>query len=120
MINVIALDFYLRLTKEFNKYTAVFTALLCIEFMMRSTSIVAWIPLLFLKVVRDGTLVSFLKSAVLVAAPTIFFIVCIDSYCYSLPRFNGDGNWDWVFNPWNFVRSNIIEKKSEDFGTDPW
>ena len=98
---------------KFTKWTGIFTALLTVEFMMRSTAPVGWVPLLLIKVIRDNALVSFIISAFLVAAPTLFAIVVLDSYYYSFPMFNGDGTWKWVFNPWNFVKFNVIDKGSE-------
>ena len=84
MLSIIGFDFYLRVdSKLFNRDTMVFTGLVTLQFMMRNTSPIGWIPLLFIKVFRDGAFMPFLVSAIVVAAPIILGSTLMDSYYYS-------------------------------------
>jgi hypothetical protein len=88
------------------------TALISIAFMMRNTSPVGWIPLLAIKVLRDGALPPFIISAITVALPILFMCVYIDTEFY--------GSDKWVFTGYNFLEMNILHGLSKYFGTDPW
>ena len=84
--------------------------------MIRNTAPIGWIPLLFIKVFRDGAFPSFLISAFIVAAPIIFLSVFFDSYVYSLnqPQFT------WVITSFNFLKVNVIDGHSKYFGDHPF
>ena len=62
--------------------TVIFTFLLTIEFMMRNTSPVAWIPLIIIKIIRDKSFMPFLISGIFIAIPTIILCVYLDSLYY--------------------------------------
>mmetsp|Transcript_11454 Transcript_11454/g.19374 ORF Transcript_11454/g.19374 Transcript_11454/m.19374 type:complete len:298 (-) Transcript_11454:283-1176(-) len=83
--------------------------------MMRNTSPIGWVPLLFIKVFRDGAFLPFLISAVLVAAPIVLFSTFLDSYYYS----GGLEGLEWTITGLNFIRVNVVEGLSKYFGDHP-
>jgi len=81
---------------------------------MRNTSPVGWIPLLFIKVFRDGLFPYFLSSAIVISLPIISLTVYLDSLYYSSKT---DGNtFEWVFTSWNFAQINVLSGLSKYFG----
>jgi len=93
--------------------TVILTALISIAFMMRNTSPVGWIPLLAIKVLREGSLVPFIISGLFVALPILFFCVYVDTKMY-----NSD---TWVLTGYNFLEMNILHGLSKTFGeSDFW
>lgn len=93
----------------------IFTGLVSIQFMMRNTSPIGWIPLLFIKVFRDGAFLPFLMSAIIVALPIVLGGTYLDSWFYS----RGQGEFSWTFTGWNFVKINVFEGLSKYFGDHP-
>lgn len=79
---VIAFQFYLKQRDRLTTDTIVFTILLTISFMMRNTSPVGWVPLLFLKVKNDGAFLPFLLSGIFFALPIIALCIYLDSVYY--------------------------------------
>lgn len=84
ILTIVGFYFYQRQGNKFTKDTAIFTALVSIQFMMRNTSPIGWLPLLALKVFRDGAFVPFLTSGVIVALPILFLATYLDSVFYSM------------------------------------
>ena len=78
--------------------------------MMRNTSCVGWVPLLAIKVLREGSLIPFIISGIFVALPILFVIVWIDTTMY-----NSD---TWVLTGYNFLEMNIIHGLSKYFGEE--
>lgn len=115
-MNIVAFYVYLKLDAKFTRWTMMFTAILSVEFMIRNTAPIGWVPLLFIKVFRDGTFMSFLMSAILVAAPILAATVYFDSYIYSMET----GKFEWTITGYNFLRVNVVEGLSKYFGDDPW
>jgi GPI mannosyltransferase 3 len=126
---VVAFHFYLKQKSEFNANTVIFTVLLTIGFMMRNTSPVGWVPLLFTKMVYDGAFMPFLISGVIVALPLVITIVYLDSLYYmqaytastgtSLDRIDGGDvqkKFEWTVTGYNFLRINVLEGLSKFFG----
>jgi len=95
MFSVVSMFFYLEQKNKFTKNTVILTALISISFMVRNTSPVGWLPLLAIKVLREGSFVPFLISGAFVALPILFLLVSIDTYMY--------GADEWVFTGWNFI-----------------
>lgn len=91
----VAFFYYLEQRDKFNKNTIILTALITISFMMRNTSPVGWVPLLAIKVFREGSLVPFLISGLFVALPIIFLCIWIDTVMY--------GASNWVVTSYNFL-----------------
>ena len=114
MLSIIGFDFYLRVNNKLSKDTMIFCALVTIQFMMRNTSPIGWIPLLFIKVFRDGAFVPFLISAICVAVPIIFLSTLLDSYYYS-----PEGQFEWTITGKNFLVVNVVEGLSKYFGDHP-
>jgi len=77
---------------------------------MRNTSPVGWIPLLAIKVFREGALIPFIISGIFVALPILFATVWIDTIMY-----NSD---TWVLTGYNFFEMNILHGLSKYFGED--
>jgi hypothetical protein len=109
---MVAFFYYLEQRDRFNKNTIILTALITISFMMRNTSPVGWVPLLAIKVFREGSLIPFLISGVFVALPLIFLCIWIDTTMY--------GANNWVVTSYNFLQMNIVMGLSKTFGEDPW
>jgi hypothetical protein len=83
--------------------------------MMRNTSPIGWIPLLFIKVFRDKAFMPFLVSAILVAVPIIFLSTLLDSYYYT-----PEGQpFEWTLTGKNFLVVNVVEGLSKYFGDHP-
>jgi len=95
MFSVVSMFFYLEQKDKFTKNTVILTALISISFMVRNTSPVGWLPLLAIKVLREGSLVPFLISGVFVALPILLLLVSIDTYMY--------GADELVITGWNFI-----------------
>ena len=112
ILSVIAFYFYLKQGKSFTIDTVILTALITVSFVSRTTSIVGWIPLLAIKVLRDGSLIPFIMSAVTVAIPCMGLMFYIDS-CYY-------GGEEWTVTSYNFLKTNVLEGLSRYFGEDPW
>ena len=110
MFTVVAFYFYLDQKGKFTVNTVILTALISIAFMMRNTSPVGWIPLLAIKVLREGSLVPFIISGLFVALPILFFCVYVDTKMY-----NAD---TWVLTGYNFLEMNILHGLSKYFGED--
>jgi hypothetical protein len=91
IFTVIAYYFYMEQKDKFGANTVIFTALLTLGFMMRNTSPVGWVPLLMIKIVRDGSFLPFLMSGILVAIPLIFATIYLDSVYYMNANTSGLG-----------------------------
>lgn len=88
--------------------TVILTSLISIAFMMRNTSPVGWLPLLAIKVLREGAFLPFLISGIFVALPIIFGCIYIDTKVY--------GSDKWVITGYNFLEMNLIHGLSKYFG----
>lgn len=102
---VIAMHFYLKQKNEHTRNTAIFTALLTISFMMRNTSPVGWIPLLFIKVIYEGSFTPFLYSLFDMALPLILGCVLLDSLYYMGENQN---QFEFVITSINFLKVNVL------------
>lgn len=109
IFQIIAFYYFLDVKNKFNKSVAIMTALLTISFMIRNTSPIGWIPLLVLKIFKDGSFIPFLFSGILVFFPIIGFCTLLDSLYYG----------ELTFTSLNFVKANLAEGLSKYFGTDP-
>lgn len=105
IFTVVAFYFYIDQKNKFTLNTVILTALISIAFMMRNTSPVGWIPLLAIKVLREGSLLPFLLSGIFVALPILFFCVWVDTTMYNSDK--------WVFTGYNFLEMNIIHGLSK-------
>jgi len=82
MFTIVAFYFYLNQKNKFTFSTVVLTALITFAFMMRNTSPVGWLPLLAIKVIKEGSLLPFLVSGIFVALPILFGCIWMDTKVY--------------------------------------
>lgn len=111
ILSIIAFHYYLQVKNKFNKSVAIMTALISISFIMRNTSPIGWIPLLFIKVVKEGSFKAFFIALILVGLPLIGLSILLDTMYY--------GNDEWTITSLNFLRINLVEGLSKYFGDDP-
>jgi len=126
ILTVIAYHFYLKQGSSMTINTAIFTALLTLGFMMRNTSPVGWVPLLCIKIVRDGAFMPFLIAGVTVFIPLTIGIVYLDSIYYLGANTSSSGTsldvrdttkeFEWTFTGLNFLRINVLQGLSKYFG----
>lgn len=98
MLVVIGMHFCIRVKNRFDHNTAWLTALITISFVIRNTSPIGWLPILFLKIVNEGSFVPFLIAGFVVALPLLGISVLLDSLFF--------GNL--TFTSWNFVNINVL------------
>lgn len=110
MFTVVAFYFYIDQKDKFTTNTVILTALISIAFMIRNTSPIGWVPLLAIKVFREGSWWPFVKSGIFVALPILFFCVWVDTKMYQSDK--------WVFTGYNFLEMNILHGLSKTFGED--
>jgi GPI mannosyltransferase 3 len=115
ILTTVGFFFYSRVGAQLNKAVVVFTAIVSIQFMMRNTSPIGWIPLLFIKVFQDGAFKPFFVCAVFVALPIVVGSTYLDSVYYSQGK-----EFEWTFTGLNFLRVNLVEGLSKYFGDHPW
>lgn len=116
IVNVIAFYYYLKLTSSLTRDTLIFTGLLSVQFMIRNTAPIGWIPLLFIRVFKDGAFCSFLGAAILVAVPIVVLAIYFDSLVYAeLER----APFRWVVTGYNFIVVNLVEDRAKYFGDHP-
>ena len=115
ILTIVAFYFYQSVGPSLSKETMIFTGLVSIQFMMRNTSPIGWIPLLFIKVFRDGAFLPFVYSAITVALPIVLLGTYLDSLFYS----KNQAEFSWTFTGWNFVKVNVFEGLSKYFGDHP-
>jgi phosphatidylinositol glycan class B len=107
----IALYYFNRLKPKFDKNIQLMTLSITIAFIVRSSSLIGWIPLALVKLLSDpfGYFLPILLAGLLVAVPTCVFSIGLDSLFYgrlTVPQFN-------------FVYYNVVENLSTFFGVSP-
>ena len=90
------------------------TFLITISFLARSSSLAAWIPLAFFKILeKPEFFIPIFCAGLFVTIPCMIFSILLDSWYYgtfTIPQIN-------------FVHVNVVEnecKPSRYFGVDPW
>jgi len=86
------------------------TFLITASFIMRNSSAVGWLPLVFYKVFYQRNFKMFVISGFLIAVPMLVLAVAADSWFYG----------KLTFTHWNFLKFNVIDEGSSSFGVDPW
>lgn len=108
---VMGLYYYTNLKPKFDRNMALMTVGITIAFIVRSSSLVGWVPLALVKCLTSvDYFLAILAAAVFVALPTFAFSVAIDSICYgklTCPQLN-------------FVYVNVVDNISKYFGEEPW
>jgi hypothetical protein len=82
-----------------------------IAFLVRSSSLIGWIPLALIQLFTSvDSFLAVLQAGLLIALPTITISCITDIISYGK-----------VTNPQiNFVHVNVVENISQYFGVDPW
>lgn len=112
ILTIIAFYFFLKVKSQFDRNVAIMTALITLQFMMRNTSPIGWIPLLLIKIYKEKSFKAFLISGLLIAIPLLFILILIDTIYY--------GSCDLVITSVNFLKVNLLEGLSKYFGDDPF
>ena len=93
---------------------ALMTFAITLAFLIRSSSLIGWIPLAYGKIHSTPHYVqnflAILQSGLFVSVPTIIFSICVDSYYYG----------KWTVPQYNFVHVNVVLGLSDRFGVEPW
>lgn len=110
ILYIIGFYYFLDVNHQFNKTSAIMTAVISLAFMMRNTSVVGWIPLLLLKIVHENAFFNFLKAGFLVAIPVVAICILSDSLYFG----------QLTISSYNFLQANLTEGLSKYFGTDPF
>ena len=107
ILNIVVFNYYLDITKSYDKNIKIVALCLSIALGIRTTSIIGWLPLLFIKIMQIRTIIPFLKAGIFVALPTITGIIVIDSIYYK----------QFTVTGYNFMHINVVENRSAEFGT---
>ena len=98
----------------FDTNLGLMTLAISVAFMIRSSSLVGWIPLALAKIFSTKNtaqnLVALIQAGIFITVPTIIFSIAMDSMFYgkfTIPQIN-------------FVYINVVENLSVKFGVDPW
>jgi hypothetical protein len=110
MFYMVAFNYFYEINSKFDRNIIIFTLIMIVSFMMRCTSIIGFILPCLYKIICANALKPFLISAAVVACPSLFLLAMLDSYCYGKA----------TFVPFNFLKENIIDKVSEQFGVSPF
>lgn len=70
------------MNKSFDKSLIIVALLLSIALGIRNTSIIGWIPLLLIQMIKTKSFTNFLKAGIFVALPALIIIIGIDSIFY--------------------------------------
>ena len=100
------MNYFFDIRNRFDKNLIVVTAVLSIGFGIRNTCVLGWVPLLLLKMIQQRALISYLKAFAYIFLPILAIVILSDSYFYG----------ELTFTPYNFIKVNILERKSECFG----
>lgn len=111
VLNVVAFYYFLKCKDSFNASYAKMTALLIINFMIRNTSAIFWVPLFLIKIIKDRAFPPLLISLVLVALPVLCICIFLDTAFYGFKEI--------VVTPYNFLYYNVILGYSSHYGIDP-
>ena len=97
-----------------DKNLALMTLSITLAFLIRSSSLIGWIPLALVSIFSTqnvfSNLFSIIQAGVLVAIPTIGFSIALDSWYYgklAIPQYN-------------FVYINVVQNLSNKFGIEVW
>ena len=105
---------YKKQTLTYDKNLALMTLSITLAFLIRSSSLIGWIPLALVSIFSTqnifSNLFSIIQAGVLVAIPTIGFSIALDSWYYgklAIPQYN-------------FVYINVVQNLSNKFGIEVW
>ncbi len=88
-----------------------YVGLIAIAFMMRPTTAIFWLPIVVVDVLTSKSLRQFCCQMLPQAVLVPLGVVLVDSSFYGQP---------WTIVPWNFLRVNLLNNVSEQYGVHPW
>jgi hypothetical protein len=100
ILNIIAFYYFIRCKDKFNKNYVIITVLLSINFMIRNTSAISWVPLFLIKIFKKNSFKALLTSLILIAIPVVSLCVLLDSYFYGMDHI--------TITPLNFLYYNVL------------
>ena len=125
MLGTISLYFYVNLKPEMDINLVMLCILQSISFVIRNTSPIAWVVLLLVKmwelrwIKGSGAkpdnmqilnmIMQLLKVFFLIFVPIFIIATALDSMFHGKP----------TCVPWNFIKINVFESLSQEFGADP-
>ena len=80
------------------------------SFMARPTTAIFWLPLVIYDVLWRSSLKKFFTKMIPSAIMGVLIVVFLDSGLYG----------SLTLAPWNFLRINLLQNISEQYGTEPW
>ena len=107
ILHVALFNHFLDISKKLDRHICLFCFYIVFAFGVRNTAPISWVPLVFYRIFSESLFCVFLQAGILVALPAFAFVVAIDSWYYG----------QFTITGWNFLRINIIEKRSEEFGS---
>jgi len=108
--NVVGLYYFTKLGSKFDRNMILMTVAITVCFLVRSSSLVGWVPLALYFATRSlDNFMNIALAGVFIAVPITLFSVGLDSLfygCLTCPQLN-------------FVHINVVENLSRFFGIDP-
>lgn len=97
--------------KIFDKSINMLTFAITVSFIIRSSSLVGYVPLALIVIVQDfNFFMPILVAGLCIAIPAILANIASDAYFYGY----------WTIPQYNFVYVNVVMGLSKFFGTSPW
>ena len=108
--SVAAFYYYTRLRPEFNRDLKLMTWFITLAFILRSSSLIGFLPMILGLLTDLGYFMPLIFSALYIAVPTMLVSAAIDSYYYG----------GLVCPQFNFVVQNVVYNIASTFGVSPW
>jgi phosphatidylinositol glycan class B len=112
VLAIISLYFFNKITNKWDSNIVIVILLQTLSFVIRNTSPIGWVPILFIKAYELdfwNLIKNYLIGFFVIFLPIVLVSTYFDSLYY--------GSFTLV--PWNFVKINVFEGLSQDFGSDP-
>lgn len=112
VLGVISLYYFSRLSTKFDRSLVIVIALQSFSFVIRNTSPIGWVVLLTLKALRSDFVIMFknyIIGFIMIFLPIFSVSIALDSWYYG----------KLTIVPWNFIRVNVFDGLSQNFGADP-
>jgi hypothetical protein len=99
----------MEIKNKFDRNVILFTLIMVASFMIRCTSPIGWVILVFYKLIKERSFCAFFKSGLLIGLPSLGLFILVDSMYYG----------EYTFAPYNFMYVNVVQKVSEKYGVSP-
>jgi len=97
--------------KIFDRSISMLTFAITISFIIRSSSLVGYVPLALIVIIQDFNFFTpIVVAGLTIAIPAILINISFDAYFYGY----------WTIPQYNFVYVNVVLGLSKFFGTSPW